>query len=112
MNGEAAPDAGARRIIRDWLHRYNEGRPHSALGIGVRSNTVRKSQPGGLISGEHYKSSRVTNEGYRGGLARHAIYWCSGAEKEENTGGKVPISRDLIERVGPHEVRFGAGDPD
>jgi putative transposase len=48
MNGEAAPDAGARRIIRDWLHWYNEGRPHSVLGY--RSPVQYRAQQSTLVA--------------------------------------------------------------
>jgi transposase InsO family protein len=35
----------ARQRIRGWVQWYNHGRPHSALGYRVRSNTVPNNQP-------------------------------------------------------------------
>ncbi|MBH0203935.1 MAG: transposase [Nitrospira sp.] len=44
----------AGRIIRDWLHWYNEGRPHSALGY--RSPVqYRAQQSTQVASGEHHR---------------------------------------------------------
>jgi putative transposase len=59
-----------RKVLREWVTHYNQGRPHSALGPGIPADTKRRVQP--LTSNTHRHElradARITTRAILGGL--------------------------------------------
>ena len=57
-----------RRILREWVHHYNEARPHASLGQGIPAPA--QGLPVGLQEHRHYlpEGSRVVSAPILGGL--------------------------------------------
>jgi len=59
-----------RKILREWVTHYNQGRPHSALGPGIPADTKERLQRLTPHTWRHElpEDSRITTREILGGL--------------------------------------------